>query len=219
MKIAVLGAGGVGGYVGARLAAHGNDVTFLARGAHAAAWFQPARAAVALARNVIAAALGEPRVDEPPHPGLDEPGACFVTVHGRDGALRGCIGRLEPEGSLRAQLESNARRAAFGDPRFPPLQPQEWPGLRIEVSLLGPLEELPAADEATALAALRPGVDGVVLNWRGHQATFLPQVWRQLPTPEAFVAALKRKAGLASDFWSPEMQMQRYTVHHHETQA
>ena len=34
MKIAVMGPGGVGGYFGARLAAAGNDVTFVARGAH-----------------------------------------------------------------------------------------------------------------------------------------------------------------------------------------
>ncbi len=34
MKIAVIGAGGVGGYFGARLAAGGQDVHFLARGAH-----------------------------------------------------------------------------------------------------------------------------------------------------------------------------------------
>lgn len=34
MKIAVIGAGGVGGYFGGKLAAAGNDVTFVARGAH-----------------------------------------------------------------------------------------------------------------------------------------------------------------------------------------
>ena len=34
MKITVMGSGGVGGYFGARLAANGNDVTFVARGAH-----------------------------------------------------------------------------------------------------------------------------------------------------------------------------------------
>jgi 2-dehydropantoate 2-reductase len=34
MKIVVMGPGGVGGYFGARLAAAGNDVTFVARGAH-----------------------------------------------------------------------------------------------------------------------------------------------------------------------------------------
>ena len=37
MKIAVMGAGGVGGYFGARLAQSGSDVTFIARGAHGAA--------------------------------------------------------------------------------------------------------------------------------------------------------------------------------------
>jgi len=34
MKIAIIGSGGVGGYFGARLAASGQDVTFIARGAH-----------------------------------------------------------------------------------------------------------------------------------------------------------------------------------------
>ena len=37
MRIAVIGAGGVGGYFGARLAQAGNDVVFVARGAHFAA--------------------------------------------------------------------------------------------------------------------------------------------------------------------------------------
>lgn len=37
MKIAIFGSGGVGGYFGGKLAASGEDVTFLARGAHLAA--------------------------------------------------------------------------------------------------------------------------------------------------------------------------------------
>jgi 2-dehydropantoate 2-reductase len=37
MKIAVMAAGGVGGYFGARLAAGGEDAHFIARGAHLAA--------------------------------------------------------------------------------------------------------------------------------------------------------------------------------------
>jgi len=40
MKIAIFGSGGVGGYFGGRLAAAGEDVTFLARGAHLAAMQQ-----------------------------------------------------------------------------------------------------------------------------------------------------------------------------------
>ena len=34
MKITIIGSGGVGGYFGARLAQAGNDVCFVARGAH-----------------------------------------------------------------------------------------------------------------------------------------------------------------------------------------
>jgi len=34
MKMLVMGAGGIGGYFGGRLAAAGNDVTFVARGEH-----------------------------------------------------------------------------------------------------------------------------------------------------------------------------------------
>ena len=34
MKIAIFGSGGVGGYFGGRLAAAGEDVTFIARGSH-----------------------------------------------------------------------------------------------------------------------------------------------------------------------------------------
>jgi len=37
MRFAIIGVGGVGGYVGARLAEAGHDVTFVARGAHGAA--------------------------------------------------------------------------------------------------------------------------------------------------------------------------------------
>ena len=37
MRIAIMGSGGVGGYLGCRLAAAGADVTFIARGAHLAA--------------------------------------------------------------------------------------------------------------------------------------------------------------------------------------
>jgi AMMECR1 domain-containing protein len=62
------------------------------------------------------------------------------------------------------------------------------------------------------LAQLRPGVDGVVLECGPHHSTFLPQVWEQLPDATQFLAHLKQKAGLAADFWSNDMRLQRYTV-------
>lgn len=169
-------------------------------------------AVLAVASNAIATQLGEATVDEPAHPALDAPGASFVTLHDRRGELRGCIGRITPERPLREDLQANAVAAAFRDPRFSPLTRAEWPGLQIEVSLLGPLRPLPADSLDEALAALQPHADGLVVRWRGHQATFLPQVWEQLPTPRAFCDALWRKAGLQPGFWHPELGLQRFTV-------
>lgn len=139
-------------------------------------------------------------------------GASFVTLT-ENGQLRGCIGTPEAWRPLKDDVQANAVAAALRDPRFAPLQPQEWPGVRVEVSLLSPLETMECVNEAQALAQLRPGVDGLVLDCGRHRATFLPQVWEQLPAPAVFLAQLKRKAGLPTHFWSPDLRLQRFTVH------
>lgn len=165
-----------------------------------------------LARAAIAARFGAPGAQLPPHPGwLDQPGATFVTLT-QDGRLRGCIGSLEAHRSLAADVEHNALAAAFGDPRFPPLVEEELARTRVEVSVLSAAEPIPCSDEADARGQLRPGVDGVILEAGWHRATFLPQVWEQLPEPAEFMAHLKRKAGLAPDYWSDEVRLYRYTV-------
>lgn len=171
---------------------------------------------VALAREAIARELGQstapPSLEGPPHPAwLDVPGAVFVTLT-RNGDLRGCIGSLEAHRPLLDDLRANARAAAFDDPRFPPLAAEELAATRVEVSVLSPAEPMSFRDEADFLARLRPGVDGVILEYGWHRATFLPQVWDQLPEPRQFMAQLKRKAGLAPDFWSPDLRLSRYGV-------
>jgi AmmeMemoRadiSam system protein A len=148
----------------------------------------------------------------PDHPALRRPGATFVTLHGADGRLRGCVGRLEATRALGDDVRANARAAAFDDGRFAPLRSHEWPGLRVEVSLLDPAEPLAARSEVEAVAELRPGIDGVIFEWRGVRATLLPQVWQQLPDAAGFIAALKRKAGLAADFWAADVRLSRYRV-------
>lgn len=164
-----------------------------------------------LARASIARALGE-AVDEPPHPDwLEAPGAVFVTLT-RGGELRGCIGSLQARRSLEEDVVENARMAAFGDPRFPPLNRSELDDTRVEVSVLSTAEPIAFTDEADALSKLRPGIDGVILEWGRHRATFLPQVWQQLPEPRDFLAHLKRKAGLPADFWDDGVRLYRYTV-------
>ena len=146
---------------------------------------------------------------------LDAPGASFVTLtSGRapGGALRGCIGSLEARRPLREDVEANAVAAALHDPRFAPLTARELDDTVVEVSVLSAPTVLPAADEAELLARLRPGVDGVVLSACGRRATFLPQVWEQLPDPADFLARLRRKAGLPADYWGRDVVVETYTV-------
>ncbi|WP_418320423.1 AmmeMemoRadiSam system protein B [Piscinibacter sakaiensis] len=169
------------------------------------------------ARNTISQRLGLQSLEaEPPHPSLGIAGATFVTLRDAAGELRGCIGRLEATAALEDDVRRNAAAAAFDDPRFAPLRAEEWPGIAVEISLLEPAEALPPAPSRDAvLRQLQPHRDGVILEWRGHRSTFLPQVWRQLPQPQDFVSELLRKAGLPADFWAADVQLKTYRVRHY----
>ena len=142
---------------------------------------------------------------------LHEPGACFVTLM-QDDNLRGCIGTLEAHRKLLDDVRHNAHAAAFRDTRFSPLTEAELDYTEIEISLLSPMQAIDFDSQADALAQMRPGIDGIVLQYRHYRSTFLPQVWEQLPRAEEFIAHLKHKAGLPVDFWDDEVQLQRYTV-------
>lgn len=166
---------------------------------------------LALARGAIESAFNMPAPTVSDAPWLHQPGATFVTLT-RHGNLRGCIGALEAYRPLREDVCQNALAAAFHDPRFPPLENRELVDLKVEVSLLSSQQPISFTDEQDALGQLRPNVDGVVLECGSCRSTFLPQVWEQLPTPRVFMAHLKRKAGLAENFWSPEVRLYRYTV-------
>lgn len=167
----------------------------------------------ARAHNAIARPLSQRLLDEPQHPRLALPGASFVTLR-RHGGLRGCIGRLRATRALEADVRANAAAAAFDDPRFTPLVAAEFDALEIELSLLGAETPLPAGSERETLHALQPGLDGVVLRWRGREATLLPQVWAREPEAAGFLAALKCKAGLPVHFWAEDMTLTRYRVEH-----
>jgi len=164
-----------------------------------------------LARSAIAESLGEPSVAHDPADWLDKPGATFVTLT-RLGELRGCIGTLIAERPLREDVTSNARAAAFHDPRFAPVTQREFNELNVEVSLLSPLEPVAFESESHLLSLLRPGVDGVLLEHGWQRGTFLPQVWEQLPEPKQFLTHLKHKAGLPADFWARDIKISRYIV-------
>lgn len=142
---------------------------------------------------------------------LAKPGATFITLK-EGGRLRGCIGSLEARRPLLDDVRHNALAAAFSDPRFPPLLENELNKIGVEVSVLSEAKPMNFFDERDALAQLRPGVDGIILEWGMHRATFLPQVWEELPHPQRFLSHLKNKAGLSGDFWSDDIKLSRYTV-------
>ena len=165
-----------------------------------------------IARAAIASALDiyEHNADESA-PWLSEHGASFVTLT-RNGELRGCIGSLQAHRPLLEDVRENAVAAALYDPRFPSLRAVELEDITIEVSVLSQAHAMAFVDETDALAQLRPGIDGLIFEYRHFRSTFLPQVWEQLPQPREFMAHLKHKAGLHPDFWNGEVKLSRYTV-------
>ncbi len=168
---------------------------------------------IALARSAIADEL-DLDAKAPSIEGLGwlkEDRATFVTLT-KQGGLRGCIGTLEAYRSLIDDLLANAVAAAFHDPRFSPLKPSEFDLICVEISVLSELEPMHAKSEAIACSKLVPKRDGLVFKYGSHKATFLPQVWEQLPDAQTFLAHLKQKAGLAADFWHPEVLLYRYQV-------
>ena len=142
--------------------------------------------------------------------------AVFVTLK-RGGKLRGCIGNLIPTLPLWEGVRDNALNAAFHDHRFAPLAAEDLDSVIIEISVLTTPQRLPHRGGDDLLAKLRVGVDGVILKKDGRSATFLPQVWDQLPRPEDFLSHLCMKAGLTSDAWKiSELEVLTYQVQYFE---
>jgi AmmeMemoRadiSam system protein A len=104
----------------------------------------------------------------------------------------------------------SAFKAAFRDPRFSPVAETELDVIRLEISVLSPLELFPVTDEGDLLDRLASGTDGLVIIAGERRATFLPKVWGMLPDPRQFLAALKAKCGLPADYWSEQLEFFRY---------
>ena len=149
---------------------------------------------------------------------LQEKRGTFVTLKIK-GQLRGCMGCLTPTETILEGVQRNAINAAFNDPRFPDVTDEELEQADIEVSILTEPQPLEYTDGNDLLAKLRPNVDGVILKQGYCRATFLPQVWEQLPRTEDFLAHLCRKAGLPADAWQAgELEVSTYQVQYFHEQ-
>ena len=134
---------------------------------------------------------------EPP---LNQPGASFVTltIHGN---LRGCIGTLSPFQSLVEDVYEHAAAAAMNDHRFYPVSASELGNIRIEISRLTLPRKLDYKAPGDLPGLLRPGKDGGIIRDEGLRATFLPQVWEQLPAAPDFLTHLCQKMGAKGNLW------------------
>jgi uncharacterized protein len=145
-------------------------------------------------------------------PALLSSAATFVTLK-IAGNLRGCIGNLQPVGALWQGIRDNAINAAFHDHRFSKLRPEELEKVHIDISILSAPQAILYKDPESLLTQLRPGIDGVIIHDGRRSATFLPQVWQQLPDPEEFLGHLCQKAGLPERAWrEKKLEVEVYQV-------
>jgi len=168
------------------------------------------------ARNAIRQELDKeeklPLVMDKYSPKLQEKGACFITIK-KNGVLRGCVGSIEAVHPLIQDVQERAVAAAFQDYRFPSLTLPELDEISIEISRLTQPRELTYKDAEDLINKLRPRIDGVILRYQTRRATFLPQVWEQLPSPELFLNRLCIKMGLDQSIWrSAKLQVEIYQV-------
>lgn len=179
------------------------------------------QALLMLARASIEEAFGHPMpIDKSTlaaqFPEVEEERATFVTLKVDGKELRGCIGSIIPHTSLYDDIVANAKSAAFHDPRFPALSEKEYRRCSVEVSLLSVPQELSYADADDLRSKIRPNVDGVILRLGGRSATFLPQVWEELPDFDQFFAHLGLKAGIGADVLSYHPEIYTYQAEHFE---
>ena len=136
----------------------------------------------------------------------------FVTLK-INGQLRGCIGNITASEPVEKGVRHNAISAAFSDQRFSPLKAEELEHVDIEVSILTQPEPLEYKNGDDLIDKLRVNVDGVIIRKGFASATFLPQVWKQLPKPEEFLGHLCMKAGMSANAWrNDKLEVKTYQV-------
>src|SRR3569832_184613 len=136
---------------------------------------------------------------------LLEPRGAFTTLH-LHGALRGCIGFIEPRHPLWQTVVSTARAAAFEDPRFPSVTPVELQAIKIELSVMSPIRPIAPED-------VEVGIHGLIVSQHGRRGLLLPQVapewgWDR----ETFLSQTCAKAGLPPDAWRKGATIEAFTA-------
>ncbi len=127
---------------------------------------------------------------------LCEKRGAFVTLSA-GGALRGCIGYVEPVEPLWRAVMANAEHAALYDNRFTPVTPDELDAIHIEISAMSPLRCI------EELSEIEIGTHGLMITRDACRGLLLPQVATEYGwTCEEFLCHTCRKAGLPAHAWN-----------------
>ena len=166
---------------------------------------------LSIARRSIEAVLAGHRPDlggVSLDPVLTRPSGAFVTLHEAGGELRGCIGSIQAVAPLFQAVSSSAINAAFRDPRFFPVTPEELPALHIEISVMSPIVPVASVEE------IEVGRDGLIIARGSRAGLLLPQVATEYGWDrETFLRHTCIKAGLPPDSWrSPEVRIERFSA-------
>ena len=150
-----------------------------------------------LARSAIETFILEKRVLEyqPQSAVLMTRKGAFVTIK-KKGALRGCIGYIQPTSPLYQTVVQAAIFAASRDQRFLPLSAEELPQVEIEISVLTPLRKI------SNPSRVKVGKHGLLISRGDQSGLLLPQVpvennWSR----DTFLKQTCLKAGLPQDAW------------------
>ena len=129
--------------------------------------------------------------------GLAEDSGAFVSLH-KGGALRGCIGTFASPAPLYRTVADMAVAAASKDPRFVPVEPDELPDVKIEISVISPLREIKNVEE------IEVGRHGIYITKGRNRGVLLPQVAIAHGFDKyEFLDQTCIKAGLAAGSWRP----------------
>ena len=140
-------------------------------------------------------------------PNLRAPHGVFVTLT-KDGQLRGCIGYMDSSRPLWENCMRSAVAAAIEDPRFPPVESAELPGLQLEISVMELPRPISSVNEFDHLK------HGIIIIKGRRRGLFLPQVareqgWDKQQTLEMVCG----KAGLPPDAWrEPDTRLEVFTA-------
>ena len=161
----------------------------------------------ALAKKTVETYINTHKRLSPPAellPEMKKKAGVFVSIHEKNGDLRGCIGTFEPwQKNIAEEIIANAVSAATRDPRFEPITPAELGNLEYSVDVLT------APEPVKDVSQLDPKKYGVIVGTAdGRRGLLLPDL-EGVDTAEYQIEICRQKGGISPN---EPVQLYRFEV-------